>query len=292
MPTFNPKELRNLLKQDFWTKPELEWILLGLHHPSLQNAVTDPDTPGIEVKSDFQTKTEKMLTEIFTYIDDTESIGKLRKSKQKIERRLFLNNPPLALSINHWGYETIDLLILLQEKEYPIRKELIQAIKDNDWDTAVSKILNLPKDMMEVIGSDFVFAQATNVIPAPQGTRREDVTISLISNDTIKISIKGQTGRFHFSKMGFSDGRKGDKPTVLWILLMTLIKEQGELSSEGGEFQQQLISNASRLNTHMKNIFCIEQNIFPHYKIQKCYKAAFQVSDKTYGTAEDLRNNL
>ena len=292
MPTFNSKELRNLLKQDFWTQPELEWILLGPYHPFLQSTVTDPVTPSIEVESDFQIKTEKMLAEIFNYIDDTESIGKLRKSKQKIERRLFLENPPIALPINHWGYEAIDLLTLLQEKEYPIPKELIQSIKVSNWDIAVNKTQTLHELMINRINFGLTFKQAGEIVPAPNGTEWKDVTITLIANDSVEVSIEGKKERLSYHELGFSDKRRGDGPNNLWKFFIILIKSDGEINTSSGVFHMTSSSDASRFNKHMQSIFGITQSVFPNYKKKKAYRATFKTSDRTHGAAEELIQSL
>ena len=277
MPTFKPEKLRLLLKQEFLTVPELEWVLFGPEHPSLQE------------NENHRIKIENALDTIEQFINDAVSTEKLIASPEKIQRRLFLNKPPVALPVNHWGYEIVSLLRLLQEKEYPISKKLIQSIKNNDWDTAINKVKTLPKEMIKVIETGCFSARVAKVTPAPQGTRWGDVTITLVSNDTVKVSIKDLTKRLHFSEMNFSDKRKGDSPTMLWKLLIILIKNQGELSPAGEEFKRNLVSSASRLNIHMKELFGISQEIYcGHYKTNNKYKVAFQVSDQTYGTAEDL----
>ena len=156
MSVFNPKQLRTLLKQDYWTKPELEWILFGPQHPFLQESGTshsDKSEPNfkylgllrskvptlllvearltlakyrlIEVfyHSPLREKIQDILDEdIGGYIDGAVSTKKLNKSPEKIRRKLFLNTPPIVLPIDHYGYETLGLLRLLFEKEYTISK--------------------------------------------------------------------------------------------------------------------------------------------------------------------------
>mgnify|MGYP006438557885 FL=1 len=101
MPTFKPEKLRLLLKQEFLTVPELEWVLFGPEHPSLQE------------NENHRIKIENALDTIEQFINDAVSTEKLIASPGKIQRRLFLNKPPVALPVNHWGYEIVSLLRLL-----------------------------------------------------------------------------------------------------------------------------------------------------------------------------------
>ena len=293
MLTFKPENLRLLLKQEFLTVPELEWLLFGAEHPSLQENETPPKEQNNEFKSQLRIKVENVLDKIEQYINDAVSVGKINKSPKKIKRRLLLNKPPVALPVNHWGYEIVSLLRLLQEKEYPISKELIQAIKDHDWDTAISKAQNLPKDMMEAIESDCVSTRATKLIPAPQGTRWEDVTIVLIASETVEIIIKDNKEKFSYSELGFSDKRKGDAHNTLWIFFLILLKCGGDLRLEDSAFKKHLRPhNTSAFNKCMQKTFGIDDSIFPHYKTIKSYKAKFKTIDRTQVAIDQLLQNL
>ena len=149
-----------------------------------------------------------------------------------------------------------------------------------------------PKDMMEAIESDCVSTRATKLIPAPQGTRWEDVTITLIANDSLEVSIKGQKERLSYHELGFSDKRRGDGPNNLWKFFIILIKYDGEINPSSGVFHMTSASDASRFNKHMQSIFGIIQSVFPHYKEVKAYRAIFNTSDRTLCTAEELIQSL
>jgi hypothetical protein len=105
-------------------------------------------------------------------------------------------------------------------------------------------------------------------LPLPEGIKWEDITITLSSNEHIKVSFNHKEKRFTYGELGFTDGRKGDQPTKLWFYLKEIIKHGGELSWEKiREHNAQLVKNVSRLNTHLKKQFGIKENIYTgHYR--------------------------
>jgi hypothetical protein len=100
-------------------------------------------------------------------------------------------------------------------------------------------------------------------LPVPEGIKWEDITITLSSNEHIKVSCNDKEERFTFGELGFTDKRKGDKLTKLWIYLKEIIKHGGDLTWKNtSEYNDQLVKDASRLNIHLKKLFGIEDNIY------------------------------
>ncbi len=59
--------------------------------------------------------------------------------------------------------------------------------------------------------------------PTPPGTQWHEVTISIIDNENVRISVKDKTERKHYFDMGFRKG-KSSKPVASWVVLGDLIE--------------------------------------------------------------------
>jgi hypothetical protein len=86
----------------------------------------------------------------------------------------------------------------------------------------------------------------------------------------------------HYSQLGFSDKRIGDRPNkTTWPLFQVLAKQDGEIHLQGDEYLRHLPDNARRLNKHLKSLFGIKESIWlNHYKKNKSYEACFTIRDE------------
>ena len=70
------------------------------------------------------------------------------------------------------------------------------------------------------------------ILPCDPGTQWKDMEITLTSYETVTVKTPKGTGRFHYSQLGFSDKRKGDKPIRLWAALKIFCKNYGQINSK------------------------------------------------------------
>ncbi len=150
----------------------------------------------------------------------------------------------------------------------------------------------------------------TEAFPCNPGTKWEDIKITLTANNKVRIETPQGKGHFTYYKLGMSDGRAGDKPTVLWHLFKIFAKNKGYITGKAGQYYKNLPDTAKRLNRHLKNLFGIDDSIFKcHYKKHKAYITKIIFNDQTYSgkstcsddslkktlresRIEDIENNL
>ena len=122
------------------------------------------------------------------------------------------------------------------------------------------------------------------LIPCPPGTKWEEICITLVANDTVRIQTPHVEGRFQFSALGLQDKRKGDAPGMLWELLKVFAKNNGSITRTNIEYNRKLTDTAKRLNRRMKEIFGIRESIFKaHYKKERGYRTRIIFRDTTFG---------
>ncbi len=126
-------------------------------------------------------------------------------------------------------------------------------------------------------------AHSPKLTVAP-GTHWEDIKITLLSDEMVRIKISDQEELYHYSELRLSDKRKGDKPTQLWFLLKVFAQNHGFISGDNidSDYDSKLPDNAKRLNKHFKKLFGIDDSIYQGgYKTEKGYKTKIFFSDKT-----------
>ena len=124
------------------------------------------------------------------------------------------------------------------------------------------------------------------LFPCEASTKWEDVKITLIANDTVRIETPQGTGRYTYHELGMSDKRPGDKPKKMWAILTLFAKNQGIFPPKNHNYREPLIKalpeKAKRLNSHLKKLFGIEESIFKyHYSEHKRYETRIFFSDQT-----------
>lgn len=123
------------------------------------------------------------------------------------------------------------------------------------------------------------------IFPCPSDTAWEQVRITLLSDDAVRIKTPSGEARFSYHGLGFVDKRKGDKPTALWGLLKILAQNQGTISPQNSEFKSTLLDTTKRLNKHLQGLFGINESIFAgSYRREKAYRSRIMFSDQTITT--------
>lgn len=120
------------------------------------------------------------------------------------------------------------------------------------------------------------------VFPCKAGTRWEDIKITLIEDETVRIETPWGKGRYSYHQLDMSDKRSGNKPTMLWFLFKLFAQNQGSISRTNAGYDSKLPDTAKRLNKHLQNLFEIRESIFTDpYKAAKGYKTKIFFSDQT-----------
>lgn len=126
-----------------------------------------------------------------------------------------------------------------------------------------------------------------------EGTTWEDIRITLIDNEMVRVETPSKKGRFTYHQLGMQDKRRGDQPTQLWALLVLFAKNQGVISLQDYELSKDrlykagsnktvLFDCAKRLNSHLKELFGIEESIYKaHYRKKRRYDTRIVFSDRT-----------
>lgn len=121
--------------------------------------------------------------------------------------------------------------------------------------------------------------------PCESGTKWENIKITLIDNDTIRIETPKRNGLFSYHELGMSDKRDGSKPTQIWLLLKLFAKFTGRIDSKTDKYDPKRPDIAKRLNKHLKDLFGIKESIYMyHYKTHKAYITKLVFSDQTERT--------
>lgn len=145
-----------------------------------------------------------------------------------------------------------------------------------------------PKEI--VSGNDKVSEiQEQKVFPCKPGTKWEDIKITLIDENTIRVKTPQREGRFTYHELGMSDKRKGNPPTTLWILLRLFAENKGNISSNNINYISTLPSTAKRLNKHLQKVFGIKDSIYKyHYKKYQAYITKIHFSDQRFSKKIDI----
>jgi hypothetical protein len=131
------------------------------------------------------------------------------------------------------------------------------------------------------------------VLLCKEGTVWEDIKITLVADDTVRIETPSVKRRFSYHELGMKGGSRGDQPTYLWALLVLFAENHGVISLEDYELSKErkykagssktmLFDSAKRLNRYLKELFGIEESIYKaHYRKKRQYETRILFSDQT-----------
>jgi hypothetical protein len=99
------------------------------------------------------------------------------------------------------------------------------------------------------------------------GTTWNQVKISAISNDAVRIEVPGGQCRCNFGELGFADKKNPDKAVKPWDVLLEFCKGKGtvDLKGKGDGYYKQV----SDLNKKLKGIFNIGDSFLEGSRYQK-----------------------
>ena len=113
--------------------------------------------------------------------------------------------------------------------------------------------------------------------PPMENLRWEEVTITFISNDVIRVSARRKKRDYHFAKIGFEDGRKAERPDTRWLVLKRLA-ELGEISwrADVDQKTRDKAKSAIRdIRPRLRRLIDISDDPFHKYKKKHGYKPKF-----------------
>jgi hypothetical protein len=120
--------------------------------------------------------------------------------------------------------------------------------------------------------------------PVIGGLRWDEVTITFIDNDMVRIAARDKVGIFTFTEMGFKDGRSG-KADKLWRFFHVLAQEGGELTWSS-KTKQSIKRNAPAyvkiIRDRLQVLMGIDDDPFENYKKVKAYKTKFTLRNEAY----------
>lgn len=122
--------------------------------------------------------------------------------------------------------------------------------------------------------------------PTPFGTQWEQVAIRFVSDESVRISVKGISKEVSFAEMGLKDRRKGHQPNKLWLTLLLFAKYNGQIAwgdPISREHQTAMKHNVSELRKYLKSYFGIDNDPFYPYKAVRSYRTRFVIEDARYG---------
>ncbi len=103
--------------------------------------------------------------------------------------------------------------------------------------------------------------------PTPQGTKWEDVTVQIVSKDSLKIKVIGKKPiKYMFSDIGFKHGRKRDLPDDNWEFLFELARNGGKLTDWPPKSTQTVQYRIGKIRERFKAIMGIDRDPIPYYK--------------------------
>jgi len=118
------------------------------------------------------------------------------------------------------------------------------------------------------------------IIPLPQSTRWENITIKFINGHDVEILLSGKhCKKSSCEEMGFLDS-KSKRPNEQWKLLESLSLRSGEISWQNNadipdDLRKHLPKRKQNLSKTLKEVFGLHEDPFHNYRRQKMYRARF-----------------
>jgi hypothetical protein len=132
--------------------------------------------------------------------------------------------------------------------------------------------------------------RVTANFPLPEGTKWRDVTLTIVSKDSVKISAAGVSKRFMFNDIGFADGRRRDMPDRRWDLLLTLAQQNGNFTWKSRIeplHRNRLQSAISEIRERLKQLTGLDEDPFEDYRACKAYRTKFAIRDASFSGESD-----
>ena len=117
----------------------------------------------------------------------------------------------------------------------------------------------------------------------PPGTRWEDVSIEIMSKDSIRVKVGKITKRYSAFDIGFTDHRRGDMLNKQWNLLETFAVNDGILNWDDTKgLKRPTQKRIETLNKLFRLLFGIDSNPIRPYKKGVGWVARCHISDSSF----------
>ena len=182
----------------------------------------------------------------------------------------------IKLVVQSWGEAMEETRIAAPTDEGFQRKNLTETVPAVVNALINEGVIRVPEEGMN---------KESAIFPSPAGLRFGEVRWVFVSDDTARISTRGQERIYHFGELNFRDNRTVGSPNALWSLLRVFAKNQGEIDYDTTniEFkaQNRMKNHVKNIRKKLKDIFGIEEDPFEPYKKTRSYKLKMAISDKT-----------
>lgn len=125
--------------------------------------------------------------------------------------------------------------------------------------------------------------------PTPEGIDWKDISIEIVSNDSLVVRAGEITKRYHAFDLGFRDNRKRDLPNKQWEVLKFLAECNGRLSWESRGAKTGIQKQMQLLRKILKNFFGFSSNPIQGYRKETGYHTKFKITDSSYSRNSNIR---
>ena len=119
--------------------------------------------------------------------------------------------------------------------------------------------------------------------PIPEGTQWKDITIELVSNESIRVKVNGEVERYIGFDIGFTDHRRKDMLNKQWDLLVLLAENGGAITWDSSGHKRTTSKQIQELNKILRQFFNLQENPIAPYNKKDGWVAKFVITDKSSG---------
>ncbi len=120
--------------------------------------------------------------------------------------------------------------------------------------------------------------------PALASLKWDEISISFLADDLVRIKARNVDKKFNFGQMGFTDGRKGDEPNRQWELLKVLARNSGKVSWQDNVSvpmkRDNIKAQVKDLRKLLKAFFGLNEDPFHPYRQARAYSCRFNLRDE------------
>lgn len=125
--------------------------------------------------------------------------------------------------------------------------------------------------------------------PTPADTKWKDISIEIVSNDSVRIKLGSITEIYTAYDMGFRDHRKKNMLNKQWEVLMYFAECRGEFSWKSENAVPGIQKHVQLLRNALKTFFDLTDNPIEGYRKKMGYITKFKISDQRYGGKSKIR---
>jgi len=128
--------------------------------------------------------------------------------------------------------------------------------------------------------------------PTPANTKWKDISIEIVSIDSVRIKLGRITAICTAYDMGFRDHRKKNLLNKQWELLTYFAECRGEYSWKSEYATPGIQKHVQLLRNALKAFFDLTDNPIKGYRKKMGYIANFKISDRRFGGKSKIRRTI